>query len=80
VSDSTATFAAALELFEAAMIEARVERSMAEARVAKLRAAAELERAGRYDEANTIIAEVRAEQERAFGPTTNRVLDEATAG
>lgn len=65
--DSSATFRAALELFEAALLEARVERTLAEARVAKLRAAAALERAGRMDEARMIIDEVRAEQARAFG-------------
>lgn len=48
------------------MIESRVERSMSEARVAKLKAVAELERAGRYDEAQVILAEVNAEQQRAF--------------
>jgi hypothetical protein len=65
MTDSSATFRAALELFEAAMIEARVESSLAEARVAKLRAAAELERAGRMDEALALINEVRAERARA---------------
>jgi hypothetical protein len=65
--DSAATFRAALELFEAAALEQRVERQLAESRVAKLKAAAELESAGRVDEAKTILNEVRAEQAQAFG-------------
>ena len=77
MTDSTATFAAALELFEAAMLEARVERNLAEARIAKLRAAAELERSGRVDEAHELLEAVRAEQRAAFGETTNAVLDAA---
>jgi multidrug efflux pump subunit AcrA (membrane-fusion protein) len=67
--DSSATFRTALELFEAALLEARVERQLAEARVAKFKAAAELERAGRHDEARTLIDEVRREQAQAFGET-----------
>jgi hypothetical protein len=66
--NSAATFRAALELFEAAALEQRVDRQLSEARLAKLKAACELERAGRYDEAKTIIAEVRAEQARAKEP------------
>lgn len=68
MSRSEATFAAALELFEAALLEARVERQLAEARVAKLKAAASLEQAGRYDEAKTIIDDVKREQAQAFDP------------
>ena len=49
-------------LAEAAAAQGRVERALSEARVAKLRAAAELERAGRLEEAEALIAEVRAEQ------------------
>lgn len=70
--DSSATFRAALELFEAALLEARVERELAAARVAKLKAAAELERAGRVDEARAILDEVKAEQGRAFGDAVAR--------
>jgi hypothetical protein len=65
--DSATTFRAALELFEAAALEQRVERQLAESRVAKLKAAAELEHAGRVHEANTILNEVCAEQAQAFG-------------
>lgn len=67
MTDSAATFRAAIELAEAAMLEARVERTLSEARVAKLKAAAELERAGRMDEAARIVADVRVEQARTFG-------------
>jgi hypothetical protein len=63
VTDSAATFSAAFAMLDAAMLEARVERELSASRVAKLRAAAELERAGRIDEAAAIIAQVRAEQE-----------------
>lgn len=61
---SSETFAAAVSLFEAAAAESRVELAMSEARVAKLRASAELERAGRDDEAREILEEVRVEQRR----------------
>jgi len=67
VIDSSATFRAALELYEAALVEARVERELSAARVAKLKAAAALEQAGRYDEAKAILEAVRAEQAAAFG-------------
>jgi 2-oxo-4-hydroxy-4-carboxy--5-ureidoimidazoline (OHCU) decarboxylase len=63
--NSDATFQAALELMQAAMLEARVELALSEARVAKLKAVAELERAGRTDEARVILDEVRTEQARA---------------
>ena len=62
---SAATFRAGLELLEAAMLESRVEHLLSDARIAKLKAAAELERAGRPDEAAEILASVRAEQEAA---------------
>ena len=65
MSRSAATFQAGLELLEAAMLEGRVERQLSEARVAKLKAAAELERAGRFDDARALIEAVRAEQEAA---------------
>ena len=61
-SRSSETFAAAVSLFEAAAAESRVESALSQARVAKLRAVAELERAGRLDEAQVLLAEVRAEQ------------------
>lgn len=64
MTDSRATFNAAMELFEVARSESRVELALSESRVAKLKAAAELERAGRQAEADALIAEVRAEQER----------------
>lgn len=64
MTDSAATFRAALALFEAARSESRVELALSEARVAKLKAAAELERAGRLEEARVIVDEVRAEQAR----------------
>lgn len=64
-SRSSETFAAAVSLFEAAAAESRVESALSEARVAKLRAVAELERAGRYEEARQILDEVSAEQEKS---------------
>lgn len=63
MSRSTDTFAAATSLFEAAAAESRVETALSESRVARLKAAAELERAGRGEEAAVLIAEVRREQE-----------------
>jgi hypothetical protein len=63
VSRATNTFAAAISLFEAAQSESRVEQALSESRVARLRAAAELERAGKLDEARVLIEQVRAEQE-----------------
>ena len=65
VSESKRLFDAAMGMAEAAAAQGRVELALSEARVAKLRAAAELERAGRMEEAETLLAEVRAEQERA---------------
>lgn len=65
MSRSSETFAAAVSLFEAAASEARVESALSESRVARLRAVAELERAGRDEEARVLLAEVRAEQEAA---------------
>ena len=50
---------------EAAAAQSRVEIALSESRLAKLRAAAELEAAGRMEEAGVLLAEVRAEQERA---------------
>jgi hypothetical protein len=64
VTGSSATFAAGFALLEAAAVEARGEHQLSLARVAKLHAAAALEQASRYDEAKTIIDDVRAEQER----------------
>lgn len=64
MTDSSATFEAAMALFEAALVEARIERSLSEVRIAKLKAAAELERAGRMDEAASILADLRKEQGR----------------
>ncbi len=62
MSRASDTFAAAVSLFEAAAAESRVEHALSESRVARLRAAAELERAGRLDEAAVLLAEVRREQ------------------
>lgn len=60
---SADTFAAAVSLFEAAAAEGRVELALSEARVAKLRAVAELERSGRDADAKALLVEVKAEQE-----------------
>jgi hypothetical protein len=53
---------AALELVDAARLQSRAELAAAEARVARLKAAAAFEQAGRQDEADRLLAEVRAEQ------------------
>ena len=58
-------FDAAMGMAEAAAAQSRVEIALSESRLAKLRAAAELEAAGRMEEAGKLLAEVRAEQERA---------------
>jgi hypothetical protein len=63
MSRATDTYAAALSLFESAAAESRVELALSESRVARLRAAAELERAGRVDEARELVDAVRAEQQ-----------------
>jgi hypothetical protein len=63
VTGSAETFQAAAALFEAALVESKVERYLSEARVAKLKAAAALEQSGRHEEAAALIAAVRAEQE-----------------
>jgi hypothetical protein len=52
----------AFAALEAAGAQSRVERMQSEARVARLKLAAELERQGRYDEAREITEQVRAEQ------------------
>lgn len=57
------TYDAGMALLEAAAVERRVEANLSEARVAKLKAVAELERAGRMDDARKLLDEVRAEQE-----------------
>jgi hypothetical protein len=64
VTDSAATFRAAHELFAAATKEATVERLLSESRIAKLKAAAELERQGKMDEALVLIKQVEREQAR----------------
>jgi hypothetical protein len=58
---------AAFALAEVARKAGRAELALSEVRVAKLRAAAELERAGHQEEAGRLVAEVRAEQGRARG-------------
>ena len=58
-------FDAALGLFESAAAQGRAELAQSEVRVAKLKAADALFKAGRHDEAQALIAEVRAEQEGA---------------
>ena len=63
MSRSTSMFGAAVELFEAAAVEGRIERLRSESRVARLKAVAELERAGRDEEARELLAEVTREQE-----------------
>ena len=60
---SSGMFAAASEMFQAALHESRVETAVSESRVARLKAAAELERAGERERAAELIAQVRAEQE-----------------
>jgi hypothetical protein len=55
---------AAFAAFEAAAAQGRVELAASEARLARLKHAAELERQGRHEEAAPIIAAVKAEQER----------------
>jgi hypothetical protein len=56
-------FDAAFAGMEAARAQSRVEIAASDARVARLKHAAELERIGRHEEAEPIIAAVRAEQE-----------------
>lgn len=65
MSKSTALFGAAVDMFQAAAIESRVESLRSESRVARLKAVAELERAGRMEEARDLLDEVRKEQEEA---------------
>jgi hypothetical protein len=55
----------AFAAFDAAAAQSRVELAEVEARVAKLRLAAELERQGRQKEADRVLAEVEREQRRA---------------
>lgn len=55
-------FDEATSLFEAALAQSRVERAASEARIARLRHAAELEKQGRYEEARPIIEAIRSEQ------------------
>lgn len=58
------TVAAGVALVEAGLVEHRIERLQTEARLAKLRAADELTKAGRGDEGKTLLAEVAKEQQR----------------
>lgn len=60
---SVEMFDQAAALFERALAKSRAETALSEARVAKLKAAAELERIGDLEESRRLIAEVRAEQE-----------------
>jgi hypothetical protein len=62
MSKSTSLFAAATDMFEAAAIESRIEGLRSESRVARLKAVAELERAGRMEEAQDLLDEVKREQ------------------
>jgi hypothetical protein len=64
------TFNAALALFEQATKESAAEHAQTEVRVAKLRTVAALERAGRTEEAERLLAEVKAEQEEQHGSET----------
>jgi hypothetical protein len=63
VKSSRELYDAALALHEAARLQGRAELALAEARVARLKAVAELERAGRNDEAARLLTEVEAEQQ-----------------
>jgi len=60
---SSEMFATATAAFKSAMAEIRVELAQSEARVARLKYATELEAVGRMDEAASVLAEIRAEQQ-----------------
>jgi hypothetical protein len=63
MTTSRELFDAALALHESARSQSRAELALSEARVARLKAVAELERAGRLDDAARLLAEVQAEQQ-----------------
>ena len=63
MSRASTLWASALAATEAAQAEFRVELAQSEARVARLKYVAELERVGRRDEAATELAAIRAEQD-----------------
>jgi hypothetical protein len=64
------TFNAALALFEQAQKESAAEHAQSDVRVAKLKAVAALEQAGKIEEAERLLAEVKAEQEEQHGSQT----------
>lgn len=58
------TIAAGVHLIDAGLSELRVERELTLSRLARLRAADELHKAGRVDESRELVAAVEAEQQR----------------
>lgn len=65
---------------DAARAQSRVEMAESEARVAKLKLAAELERNGRQKEADRLLAEVTRDQQRAGIDRVERAIEGHIAG